>query len=88
MAHTLTTKKYIRVITSRTAINKSRKNRIRSFFRKVEAAVSENDKALAKEALVNFESEVMKGVSKKVYKKNTAARKIKRAAKLVKSLDQ
>lgn len=87
MAHTLTTKKNIRVTARRTAINKSRKSRIRTFLRKVEDAVSSQDKELAKTALVEFESEIMKGVSKGVYKKNTAARKIRRIAKEVKSIE-
>lgn len=87
MAHTLTTKKNIRVTARRTAINKSRKSRIRTFLRKVEDAVSSQDKELAKTALVEFESEIMKGVSKGVYKKNTAARKIRRIAKEVKSME-
>lgn len=87
MAHTLTTKKNIRVTARRTAINKSRKSRIRTFLRKVEDAVLNKDKELAKTALVEFESEIMKGVSKGVYKKNTAARKIRRIAKEVKSIE-
>lgn len=86
MAHTLTTKKNIRVIARRTAINKSRRSRIRTFLRKVEDAISVNDKELAKKALVDFESEIMAGVSKKVYKKNTAARKVSRIAKQVNAM--
>lgn len=87
MAHTLTTKKNIRVTARRTAINKSRKSRIRTFLRKVEDAVLNKDKELAKTALVEFESEIMKGVTKGVYKKNTAARKIRRIAKEVKNIE-
>mgnify|MGYP003307644563 CR=1 FL=1 len=86
MAHTLTTKKNIRITARRTAINKSRKSRIRTFLRKVEDAVLAKNKELAKTALVEFESEIMKGVSKGVYKKNTAARKIRRMAKQVNSI--
>ena len=86
MANTLTTKKNIRITARRTAINKSRKSRIRTFLRKVEDAVLAKNKELAKTALVEFESEIMKGVSKGVYKKNTAARKIRRMAKQVNSI--
>ena len=87
MAHTLTTKKNIRVISRRTAINKSRKSKIRTYLRKVQEAVLSKDKDLAKKALVEFESEIMKGVSKKVYKKNTAARKVRKMAKLVNAIE-
>ena len=86
MAHTLTTKKNIRVTSRKTAINKSRKSRIRTFLRKVEDAIAVNDKELAKKALVEFESEIMSGVSKGVYKLNTAARKVSRMAKKIKNM--
>ena len=86
MAHTLTTKKNIRVTSRKTAINKSRKSRIRTFLRKVEDAIAVNDKELAKKALVEFESEIMSGVSKGVYKLNTAARKVSKMAKKIKNM--
>lgn len=86
MAHTLTTKKNIRVTSRKTAINKSRKSRIRTFLRKVEDAINTNDKEAAKKALVDFESEIMSGVSKGVYKLNTAARKVSRMAKKIKNM--
>ena len=69
MAHTLTTKKNIRVTSRKTAINKSRKSRIRTFLRAAENAIASGDRELAKNKFVEFESELMKGVSKKVYKK-------------------
>lgn len=84
MAHTLTTKKNIRVTSRRTAINKSRKSRIRTFLRAAEDAMASGDRELAKAKFVEFESELMKGVSKRVYKKNTAIRKLKNVSKKVK----
>lgn len=86
MAHTLTTKKNIRATSRKTAINKSRKSRIRTFQRKVEDAIAGGDKEAAKTALVAFESEIMSGVSKGVYKLNTAARKVSRMAKKIKNM--
>lgn len=86
MAHTLTTKKNIRATARKTAINKSRKSRIRTFLRRVEDAINTNDKEAAKKALVEFESEIMTGVSKGVYKLNTAARKVSRMAKKIKNM--
>ncbi len=84
MAHTLTTKKNIRVTARKTAINKSRKNRIRTFMRAAESAIASGDKNLAKSKFIEFESELMKGVTKKVYKKNTAIRKLRNISKKIK----
>lgn len=86
MAHTLTTKKNIRVTSRRTAINKSRKSRIRTFMRITEDAIAKNDKDLAKTKFIEFESELMKGVNKGVYKKNTAARKLRRLFLKIKTI--
>lgn len=86
MAHTLTTKKNIRVTSRRTAINKSRKSRIRTFMRITEDAIAKNDKDLAKTKFIEFESELMKGVNKGVYKKNTAARKLRKLFLKIKNL--
>ncbi len=87
MAHTLTTKKNIRVTARRTAINRSRKSRIKSFQRKVEEAIELKDKELAKKVFVQYESELAKGSTKGVYKKNTIARKLKNLYKKVRNLD-
>lgn len=86
MAHTLTTKKNIRVTARRTAINKSRKSRIRTFMRATEEAITKNDKDLAKNKFIEFESELMKGVNRGVYKKNTAARKLRNLFKKIKTI--
>ncbi len=87
MAHTLTTKKNIRVTARRTAINRSRKSRIKSFQRKVEEAIELKDKELAKKVFVQYESELAKGSTKGVYKKNTIARKLKNLYKKVRNLE-
>ena len=84
MAHTLKTKKNIRVTSRKTAINKSRKSRIRTFLRAAENAIASGDRELAKNKFVEFESELMKGVSKKDKKKNTAIRKLKSLSKKIK----
>lgn len=86
MAHTLTTKKNIRVTSRRTAINKSRKSRIRTFMRITEETIAKNDKDLAKTKFIEFESELMKGVNKGVYKKNTAARKLRKLFLKIKTI--
>lgn len=87
MANTLTTKKNIRVTARRTAINRSRKSRIRTFLRKVEEAISQNDKEQAKKMFVEYESELAKSINKGIYKRNTVARKLKSLYKKVRSLE-
>ena len=75
------------VFTSKkTDINKSVRNRYRTFIKKVELNIVNGDKAQAKEALKFAESEIMSAVSKKIVHKNTASRKISRLASQIKSL--
>lgn len=86
MANTLSSKKNVRVAERRTAINRSRKGRIKTFCRKVLEAIEKGDKETAKTDFVAFESEIMKGVTKGVYKKNTAARKLRRIAAQIREM--
>ncbi len=51
MANTTSAKKATRKIARRTAVNKARRSRIRSFVRKVEEAIASGDQALAAAAL-------------------------------------
>ncbi|MDR2760767.1 MAG: 30S ribosomal protein S20 [Rickettsiales bacterium] len=86
MANIKSAKKNIRVIDRRTAVNKSRKSKARTLLRKTADAVNEKKEDLAKENLVEFESQIMRCVSKGVYKKNTASRKVGKLARRVNSL--
>ena len=74
-------KKRVRRTAKRTAINTSRKSRIRNFTRKVEEALSKGDKKAAQEALKAAEPEIMRGVSKGVIHKNAGSRKVSRLTK-------
>jgi small subunit ribosomal protein S20 len=76
MAHSLTTRKNIRVAARRGAVNKSRKQRIKTFFRRAEEAIAGGNVSTIRDKVVEFESELMRGVSRGVYKKNTAIRKL------------
>jgi small subunit ribosomal protein S20 len=87
MANIKSAKKNIRIIDRRTAINKSRKSKIKTYLRKVQDAVNEGNVETAKKSLVDFESKIMKGVSKGVYKKNTASRKVKNLAQKIKNIN-
>jgi small subunit ribosomal protein S20 len=86
MANHTATKKTIRKISRKTAINKHRKSRIKTFIKKVTMAILSGSSVEANQALREAQSEIMKGVSIKLMKKNTASRKCSSLAKRVKNL--
>jgi small subunit ribosomal protein S20 len=86
MANTPQARKRARQNQKRYDINRARRSRIRTFLRKVEEAIASGDQAAAAAALRAAEPELMRGVTKGVMHKNTAARKISRLAKRVKAL--
>ncbi|TAN57949.1 MAG: 30S ribosomal protein S20 [Rhodospirillales bacterium] len=86
MANHKSAKKRIRQTARRTEVNTARKSRIRSFVKKVEAAIGTGDKAAAQAAFKEAQPEMARGVTKGVLHKNTVSRKISRLAKGIKSL--
>lgn len=86
MANTKSAKKATRVIARRTAVNKSRRSRMRSSWRVVEEAIAAGDASKAAEALRAAESETMRAVSKGVAHKNFGARKVSRLTKRIAAL--
>lgn len=86
MANTAQSKKRARQAERRTAVNKARRSRIRTFLRKVEEAIASGNADAAGEALKAAQPELMRGVTKGVVHKNTAARKISRLTSRVKAL--
>lgn len=86
MANTPQSKKRARQNEARHQVNKARRSRIRTFLRRVEEAIASGDKTAAAEALKNAQPELMRGVTKGVFHKNTAARKMSRLSSRVKSL--
>ena len=86
MANTPQSKKRARQTERRTAVNKARRSRIRTFLRKVEEAIAAGDVDGAKSALRAAQPELMRGVTKGVLHKNTAARKMSRLSARVKAL--
>ena len=86
MANTPQSKKRARQIERRTAVNKARRSRIRTFLRKVEEAIAGGDPQVAADALKSAQPELMRGVSRGVVHKNTAARKMSRLSARVKAL--
>ncbi|MBQ1612675.1 MAG: 30S ribosomal protein S20, partial [Alphaproteobacteria bacterium] len=78
MANHKSAKTRIRRNNKRSMINGARRSRVRTFVKKVEAAVVAKDKALAQTAFVTAESELMKAVNKGVMHRNTVSRTISR----------
>jgi len=83
VANIKSAKKRILVIQTKTDRNKATRSRVKTFIKKVNAAVEAGDKAVAEEALRAAVSEISKAESKGVYHANTASRKIGRLSKAV-----
>ncbi|NIZ09750.1 30S ribosomal protein S20 [Pseudooceanicola sp. HF7] len=86
MANSPQSKKRARQAERRLDVNKARRSRIRTFLRKVEEAIATGDKSAAQDALRNAQPELMRGVTKGVYHKNTVARKMSRLSSRVKAI--
>ena len=86
MANTPQSKKRARQNLRRQAANKARRSRIRTYLRKVEEAIASGDKDTASAALKSAQPELMRGVTKGILHKNTAARKMSRLSHRVKAL--
>ena len=86
MANTPSAKKSVRKIERRTAINKNRRSQMRTFVKKVEAALAAGDGKGAAEALTAAEPKLMRAAQKGILHKNTASRKVSRLASRVRTL--
>ena len=86
MANSPQSKKRARQNEARYQINKARRSRIRTHLRRVEEAIASGDKDAATAALRAAQPELMRGVTKGVFHKNTAARKMSRLSARVKAL--
>lgn len=86
MANHKSAKKRIIRNENRSRINSARVSRIRTFVKKVEAAIASGNADTAREALRAAQPELQRGVSRGVFHKNTVSRKISRLAARVKAL--
>lgn len=86
MANSPQAKKRARQNETRFQVNKARRSRIRTFLRKVEEAITTGDKDAASAALRDAQPELMRGVTKGVFHKNTVARKMSRLSARVKAI--
>jgi len=86
MANHASTKKRIRKTVRQTEVNGIRKTRIRTFLRKVEEAIAGGEKSTADAAFRAAQPELMRGVAKGIFHKNTASRKLSRLSARIKVL--
>ena len=86
MANHVSAKKRIRRNARMEIVNKVRKNRVRSFIKKVELAIEKADKSEAQNAFREAQPEMHKSVSKGVFKKNTISRKLSRLSLRIKKI--
>jgi len=86
MANNPSARKRIRQTERRTARNKARTSRVRTFVKKVEAAIESGDPAAAREALRIAQPEMQRGVTKGVSHLNTVARKLSRLSSRIKAM--
>ena len=86
MANHKSAEKRIRQTERRTAVNRARVSRIRTFVKKVETAIASGDKTAAAEAFREAQPEMMRGANKGVLHKNTVSRKLSRLSSRIKAL--
>ena len=86
MATHVSAEKRIRQTERRTAVNRARLSRIRTFVKKVETAIASGDKAAARAAFVAAQPELQRGAQKGVMHRNTVARKLSRLSARIKAL--
>jgi len=86
LANIKSAKKRILVAETRAARNKAIRSKVKTYVKKVEAAIIAGDKAAAQAALVAAISEIDKATTKGVYHKNTASRKVSRLSKAVNAM--
>jgi small subunit ribosomal protein S20 len=86
MATHVSAEKRIRQTARRTAVNRSRLSRIRTFVKKVETAIAARDKEAARAAFAAAQPELQSGAQKGVIHRNTVARKLSRLSARIKAL--
>jgi small subunit ribosomal protein S20 len=86
MANLRSAKKRIRQTAHKTAVNRNRMSRVRTYVKKVESALAAGDKDAAGAALKQAQPEIMRGVTKGLLHRNTAARKVSRLNTRIKAL--
>ena len=86
MANHASAKKRIKRNARMETVNKIRKNRVRSFIKKVEVAIEKENKTEAQKAFLEAQPEMHRSVNKGVFKKNTISRKLSRLSSRIKNI--
>ena len=86
MANIKSAKKRILVNETKAARNKAEKSKVKTYVKKIYAAIEANDKEAASAALLEATSVIDKATSKGVYHKSTSSRKVSRLSKAVNKL--
>ena len=86
MANHKSAKKRIRRNQKFQLINKIRKTKVRTFIKRVENFILNNEKEKAHEALKAAQPEMHRSVNKGIFKKNTMSRKLSRLSNRIKVL--
>lgn len=86
MANTTSARKATRKIARRTAVNKSRRTRMRNSVRGVEEAIERGDRDAAVAAMKKAEPELMRAAQRNVIHRNAASRKVSRLTKSIAKL--
>jgi len=83
LANIKSAKKRILVAQKNTDRNKAVRSRVKTYVKKVDAAIAAGDAETAKACLIQAISEIDKATSKGVYHKNTSSRKVSRLTQAV-----
>jgi small subunit ribosomal protein S20 len=86
MANHKSAEKRIRQTAKRTAMNRARKSRVRTYVKKLETAIASGDKAAAQFAFRVAQPELHRAITKGVLHKNTVSRKLSRLAARINAL--
>ena len=83
MANIKSAKKRVLVSQKKAARNKAARSKVKTYIKKVDAAIASGDQAAAKAALTEATSVIDKATAKGIYHKNTASRKVSRLAQAI-----
>jgi len=86
MATHKSAEKRFRQTEKRTATNRSRMSRVRTFVKKVETAIETGDKQAAQSAFQVAQPELHRAITKGVLHKNTVSRKLSRLSARINAL--
>ncbi len=86
MATHVSAAKRARQTKRRTAVNRMRTSRVKTFIGNVETAIKSGDKKAAQAALRQVQPELLRAAGKGLIHKNTAARKLSRLSARIKAI--